>query len=301
MSVTINLIFWGDEWVNCDDVIVQLNNVDINEQVIIHTQHEGVSLKSAGVIGILDNWVAKTNRLTNTISINTPNHYEKINYKFNNTLSTWPHFFKPNRLNYYRETTQINFSKKLFGLFLGRYNEIRNVIAEDIVNNHQQHFLISILRADRLEASNWWNSKIEAIGSLDSMSVDDQYNENYNTNQSLLNFYNDFQIELAVETVTRGESFFPTEKTIRPIMGSKPFITYATIDFLKNIKELGFRTFSELWSEDYDQFEGIERWKRIKLVIAKIIDQGYDCDLANKIVQYNYNHLQTIISDNKNL
>ena len=133
------------------------------------------------------------------------------------------------------------------------------------------------------------------------MSVDDQYNENYNTNQSLLNFYNDFQIELAVETVTRGESFFPTEKTIRPIMGSKPFITYATIDFLKNIKELGFRTFSELWSEDYDQFEGIERWKRIKLAIAKIIDQGYDCDLANKIVQYNYNHLQTIISNNKNL
>jgi hypothetical protein len=301
MSVTINLIFWGDTWCNYDEVIAQLSNVDITEPVIIHTQHEGVSLKSSGVIEALDRWISDTNRLPGTVTVNTPNQYEKINYKFDNTLSTWPHFFKPSRLNYHRDISQIDTSKKLFGLFLGRYNKMRNTIANDVVNNYQYHFLISIMKADRLNAISWWDSKIKNIGSLDAMSIDDQYNDHHNTNQSLLNFYNEFQIELAVETVTRGESFFPTEKSIRPIMGSKPFITYATIDFLKNIKELGFRTFSELWSEDYDQFEGIKRWERIKSVIADIIEQGYDCNLATEIVKYNYDHLQTIIHDNKNL
>jgi hypothetical protein len=301
MSVTINLIFCGDEWCNHDDVITQLGNVDINESVIIHTQHEGVSLKSSGVIEALDRWISDTNRLPSTVTVDTPNQYEKINYTFNNVLSTWPHFFKPSRLNYYQEISQIDTSKKLFGIFLGRYNKMRNTIANDLVNNYQQHFLISIMKADRLDAISWWDSKIESIGSLDNMGVEDQYNGCHNTNQSLLDFYNDFQVEVAVETVTHGEAFFPTEKTIRPIMGSKPFITYATIDFLKNIKELGFRTFEELWSEDYDQFEGIERWGRIKLVIADIIEQRYDCNLAKEIVKYNHAHLQTIIHDDKNL
>jgi len=39
----------------------------------------------------------------------------------------------------------------------------------------------------------------------------------------------------------------------------------------------------------------------IKLVIADIIEQGYDCNLATEIVKYNHNHLQTIIHDNQNL
>ena len=301
MPTTINLVFWGDEWVNRSEVIAQLDDIAVDEPVIIHTQHEGVSLKVSGVIEVLNRWVSDTNRLSSTVNINTPNQYEKINYKFHNKLSNWPHFFKPSRLNYYREISQIDTSKKLFGLFLGRYNQMRNIIANDIVNNHRLHFLISIMKADRLDASSWWDSNLESIGSLDNMSVEDQYTGRHNTNQSLLNFYNDFQIEFSIETVTRGEAFFPTEKTIRPVMGSKPFIIYATVDFLKNIKKLGFRTFSELWSEDYDQFEGIKRWNYIKLLITDIIKHGYDCNLANEIVQYNYDHLQTILQNNKNL
>ena len=299
MSVTINLIFWGDEWINRDSIIKQLCDIPIDDQVIMHTQHEGISLRASGVLEVIDKWVSTTNRSPDTVLINTPNHYEKINYKFDNKLSLHPHFFKPGQLDYYRNYSQLTKFGKLFGLFLGRYTQVRNIIAADIIADYRQHFLISIMQGDRLEASQWWNSEIETIGSLDHMTIDNQYDGNHNTNQSLLTFYNDFQIELVVETVTLGEAFFPTEKTIRPIMGSKPFIIYAYMDFLKNIQELGFRTFSELWSEEYDQLEGIPRWNCIKLLIANIIEQGYDCNIANEIVQYNYNYLQKIISANK--
>ena len=93
------------------------------------------------------------------------------------------------------------------------------------------------------------------------------------------------------ETITRGESFFATEKTVRPIVGCRPFLLYGTVGFLKNLKQAGFRTFSELWSEDYDQFEGPERWNQIKLTIDLIVRDGYNIDLAREIVAYNYHYL----------
>jgi hypothetical protein len=143
-----------------------------------------------------------------------------------------------------------------------------------------------------------WDPEIEAIGSLDKVNIEDQWAGKHNTNQSLLQFYNDFQIEIVAETVTLGESFFPTEKTVRPIMGSKPFITYAPVNYLANLRNIGFQTFDSIWSEDYDRYEGVERWNRMQLVINGIIDNGYDCNCAQEIVQYNYNHLQTIINQN---
>lgn len=297
MPTIFNLVVWGEQWVNRYDIIKQLYTVPANKMVIIHTQHEGVSLKATGILQVVDEWVASTGRDPATVNFNTPNHYEKINYKFSNHIPNkfYHTFFKQSLIKYHCNYIPINLNSKLFGLFLGRYTPIRNTIACNIVANYYPNFLISVMNADRLGAEQWWDPEIEVVGSLDNASIPDQYDNKHNTNQSLLQFYNDFQIELAVETVTQGEAFFITEKTVRPIMGSKPFMTYATTNFLANLRDLGFRTFGKLWSEDYDQYEGIERWNRMHLVISNIIEQGYDCDLAQEIVQYNYNHLHNNI------
>lgn len=294
MPVVINLVFWGDKWINHDDTTTQLYNIPANETVLLHTQHEGISLRSSGVLEVIDKWVIGTNRNPNSVQIHTPNQIEKIPYKFSNVLNKYPHFFNPKQLKYNQSYTSIDPSAQLFGFFIGRYNSIRNAIARDIIDSYRQYFLMSVMNADRLETKYWWDPDIEAIGSIDNTSINDQYNSIKSTNQSLLQFYSKFQIELAIETVTQGESFFPTEKTIRPIMGSKPFLVYATVGFLQNFRNLGFRTFSELWSEEYDQHDGLTRWHKIKEVIDQIIEQGYDCNLANNIVKYNHEHLQTI-------
>jgi len=290
----------GDVWLNKHATIENIRNVPPTELVIFNTLFEGISLKASGILQVVDNWVLSTGRDPSTVQFDTPNQFEKINYRFANYIRPGAHFFKTSLVKYHKEYTEVNQQGKMFGLFLGRYTQMRNSIADHVVTAHKPNFLISIMKSDRLGSNDWWAPAVEAIGSLDNMMVDHQYDKNYNTNQSLLNFYNDFQIEFVVETITAGESFFPTEKSVRPIMGSKPFLTYATIDFLRNFKELGFRTFSELWSEDYDQFEGFERWARMTLLVANIIEHGYDCDLANKIVQYNYNHLQKIMKSYKN-
>jgi hypothetical protein len=123
------------------------------------------------------------------------------------------------------------------------------------------------------------------------MFVGDQYRGQVDTNLSLLKFYNQFQIEIVAETMCAGTTFFPTEKTFRPITGRRPILVFGPIHFLNNLRGLGFRTYSECWDESYDQYQGHERWQRIQQVINSIIDCGYDIELASKIAEHNRLHL----------
>jgi hypothetical protein len=297
VAINVSIHSSGDIWTNCKEVIDAIYKINQTDSVIFHTIFEGISLKSSGVLQVIDDWVTTTNRDPATVTINTPNHYEKINYKFANVVKRGGHFFDQNLIKYYREYSQIDSNAKVFGLFLGRYRYMRNIIARTMLDNYYSNCLISIMQAARYSDTRpWWDPEIAAIGSLDNADIKDQYDGKYNTNQSLLQFYNDFQLEIVAETVTLGESFFPTEKTVRPIMGSKPFITYAPVNYLANLRNIGFQTFDSVWSEDYDQYEGVDRWSRMQSVINDIIDNGYDCNRAQEIVQYNYNHLQTVMN-----
>lgn len=283
----------GDEWNNRDEVIDQLYQLSPTQLVEFDLRHEGISLKASGIIDVVDQWIVDTNRLSSTVCFNTPNVLEKINYEFKPQEERLPRFLR--HFKYFVEPLKLKSESKLFGIFLGRFTPDRNTIALDILKNFSTVTLISRMHSFKLEASSWWDPAVEAIGSLDNKTVQQQYAPDENTNQSLLQFYDQFQIEIVVETVTRGDSFFPTEKTTRPIMGSKPFLAFAPPNYLKNIRNLGFKTFSLLWSEEYDGLEGLDRWQVMCAIMHDIINNGYDIDTAQAIVDYNYNHLQQII------
>ena len=283
----------GDDWNNRDEVIDQLYRLSPTQSVEFDLRHEGISLKASGIIDVVDQWITNTNRLPSTICFNTPNVLEKINYQFKSQEEPLPRFFK--YFDYFVDPIKLIRESKLFGMFLGRFTSNRNIIALDILKNFNEVTLISRMHALKLEGNAWWHPEVELINSLDNKTVQQQYNPNENTNQSLLKFYNQFQIEIVTETVTRGDSFFPTEKTTRPIMGSKPFLAFAPPNYLKNIRNLGFKTFDLLWSEEYDALEGLDRWRVMRVIMHNISINGYDIDTAQTLVDYNYNHLQQII------
>jgi hypothetical protein len=85
-----------------------------------------------------------------------------------------------------------------------------------------------------------------------------------------LNYYDRFAIELVCETYTIGNTFFPTEKTIRPIMAGKPVLVYGPQYFLARLRTMGFQTYSTLWDETYDLYSGAERWQRIQAVMKSL-------------------------------
>ena len=64
--------------------------------------------------------------------------------------------------------------------------------------------------------------------------------------------YKDSFVEIVAETAKVGTVFFPTEKTFRPILFRTPFIIFGPVNFLKNLKKLGFKTFDKWFNETYD-------------------------------------------------
>jgi hypothetical protein len=51
-------------------------------------------------------------------------------------------------------------------------------------------------------------------------------------------------------------------------MCHRPFIVMGSKNFLIYLRQMGFKTFYEFWNEDYDGYEGKEKY----LQILKLID-----------------------------
>lgn len=117
-----------------------------------------------------------------------------------------------------------------------------------------------------------------------------QYNENGG-----IQIYNKILIDIVSESHVAGVTFYPTEKTARPIWLKKPFIIFGSRDYLDYLHQMGFQTFCNFWSEEYDGYEGRDRYLRI----LSLID-----DLAKKSkeeLQELYQAMQPILDHNYNL
>lgn len=79
----------------------------------------------------------------------------------------------------------------------------------------------------------------------------------------LASFYTDFLIDIVGETFVSGKTFFPTEKTVRPMLMKKPFIIMGPENFLIYLRQMGFRTFHDFWPEEYDGYENKPRYHMI--------------------------------------
>jgi hypothetical protein len=290
MAKKLKIILYREGWENSVETINELYATPNDEIVEICTGKEGFSLKAYGVLQVLDQWVADTGRSPDTVIIDTPNWYEKIKYQYKKPLVQ--HFFLMYD-HYFTPIRNLEKTDKLFGFFTGRYTPNRNMLAKDILTDYKDYFLMSVMRHSSYD-NYWWDNEVYNVGSIDNQHQRNQYKPEHNTNLSLLNFYNQFEIELVSETFIYGETFFTTEKTIRPIVGCRPIIVNGPVNFLENLKKYGFKTFEQLWPEDYDKFEGPARWSKIKSTIDYIIEHGYDRKLAQEIVHYNYDRLQNL-------
>lgn len=115
------------------------------------------------------------------------------------------------------------------------------------------------------------------VKSIDGYSIEDQYantgpgeNRNIGPSQSLINMAGKYLFELTFETMTRGTTFTPSEKTVRTIVAKKPLVVYAPKNFLKKLQNIGFKTFDTVWDESYDQLEGPERYRAMMKIVKEI-------------------------------
>jgi hypothetical protein len=65
-------------------------------------------------------------------------------------------------------------------------------------------------------------------------------------------------VSVVGETSPVNGCFFVTEKTAKPLMAGRPFIMLGGANYLKQLRQLGFKTFSPVIDESYDEIPDLE-------------------------------------------
>jgi hypothetical protein len=325
MTTILPLQIVGETWYNKDSLAESLAQLPLGSDVVIDANSEGPALTPFGVLDLLTKFPHNYSftKWSNPIE---PVPYPRIK------CSERSHFLTMS-WRYWVDEIENLAADKVFGLFIGRHSVARNCIMYDVVHTWPDQFLLSKMTLhnydpwnDRkhpgcitIETLDQWGSEQRAadikqwadanpIPSLDNLHVKDYYKipeiSSAECARSLLSYYDQFNIELICETYTHGTTFFPTEKTVRPIIGNKPFLVFGPVDYLKNLQQLGFKTFGDVWDESYDSYGGYERWLKMQKVIDFISAQDRSARqaLLNQcahITRYNRKRLREIINDYK--
>jgi len=110
-------------------------------------------------------------------------------------------------------------------------------------------------------------------------------------------YYEKTYFEMLTETlgaVAGDDTFYLTEKTLKPIAMGHPFIVLSTKHFLKNLRKLGFKTFGDFIDESYDECDNIA--DRVEIISKNL--ERLDMDTSKKfyedtqyIREHNQRHL----------
>jgi hypothetical protein len=298
---TIKILTSGDHWYNREDVIKNISMCQPDEDIIFDINGEAPSLYSLGIIDVLQREFFNNGLPHDKIVIQKwHNPVESIPFR-KNICSDISHFIWMS--NNYRFTTWDPCSKIFpLGFFVGRLTLERSVMLRDLCTFYPQQTLVSLMNQEftieklmnpiiadpwfeiwmqELEFTKeigkpyrddfllWWRN--QSLSSITNHKVADQYNPDNNTNLDLVKHYGKFEIEIVAETCCRGNTFFPTEKTIRPISQGKPIMVYGPKSFMARLRKLGFVTWGDIWDESYDELEGVARWKAMRNSIGQAV------------------------------
>ncbi len=121
-----------------------------------------------------------------------------------------------------------------------------------------------------------------------------------NTVDAVESYYENSLINIVSETFFFDKPIHITEKTFKPIAFKQPFIMIGSHGSLRHVKDLGFKTFSEFWNEDYDLIQDNEiRMLAVLKIVEEVANWSEEkkIDFTNNvkdIVEYNFNHLRTM-------
>jgi hypothetical protein len=110
-------------------------------------------------------------------------------------------------------------------------------------------------------------------------------------------------IHLVTETSFHHNELFISEKIMKPILNYQPFIVLGPAYYLKELKKFGFKTFSDLWDESYDEIQNpSDRYFKLSELILHLNKKSID--ELNKLYQelkeiciFNRNHFYSLNID----
>ena len=196
--------------------------------------------------------------------------------KFNN-LALLKKFLCLNRIP--RETRYYfmykMYEKNLINHFRASLDNVNNV--EDIVSYNNNLFI------DQIKDEPKFKQMLTTLPwTIDSTNFKMNH---WDTNKNEFSYNN--LIFIVTETLFQGDinNIFLTEKTFKPISLKMPFIVIGQPLTLKRLQEAGYKTFSHLWDESYDEtFDPVQRMEKVCNVVEHLSTMS-TTDLANMIKQ----------------
>jgi hypothetical protein len=323
----------GDCWNNPTQFQQQLNQHPANEPLILDLRSEGPSIRELGITDVIDAWLTAHQLPPENVQLTRwSNPVEFVPYQ-RVKCSKISHFFIMVR-DYWQHTEpaleqQLQYQQP-FGIFIGRLTmsraailykllldapgSIRQQIFPSLMKNvapYQWHrsnedcyYLDSwsdwLLPDEQVSMFDWYDR--DSVASIDNKTTRDHYVSTMSyveMNNSLLQHYQKFAVEIVCETYTQGNTFFPTEKTARPLMAAKPILVYGPQYYLARLRGMGFRTYHEIWDESYDLYQGPKRWHLMRKSMNTLLersrsDQHVVLAQAYEIARHNRRHLEKI-------
>jgi len=116
-------------------------------------------------------------------------------------------------------------------------------------------------------------------------------------------FLQDSLVYLVTETVGPYPHVFLSEKTWKAMVSKTPFMIAGSKNSLAWLRDKGFKTFSHVWDEGYDNESCFyKRAEKIAETLADLKDQDWNLvfEQCLPVIEHNFNHLQTFKQEQEN-
>ena len=144
------------------------------------------------------------------------------------------------------------------------------------------------------EFSNYKNANVETNNALQSFVKHNLFNNEWGEIYLEPAPYIDTYFSLVTETVFEYPYSFRTEKIAKPLMIGHPFIAVSGTGYYRDLHNLGFKTFSHVIDESFDQIQHHQdRIDRIADIVEDLCRQDLSSFLSacQETCKYNQQHL----------
>jgi hypothetical protein len=216
---------------------------------------------------------------------------------------TSSYFYKTNPVKVLDRLTPYQIKPKTFDILLGQYREHRTLIHDYINHNNlnDQVLMTYINYQEKISADGnsgtwfWEDEGLEIIDTDLKWTVGQvrYYGQQMSLSQVVpIQAYSQTAFSVVAETNFANDYVFHTEKIVKPILARRLFIVYGGHNYLKNLQRLGFKTFSNVIDESYDnepdyKHRGDMICKQISYLLQQ--DQQQVLDAIQPIVEHNHN------------
>jgi hypothetical protein len=112
-----------------------------------------------------------------------------------------------------------------------------------------------------------------------------------------ISVYNKSAYSIITETNAYNTFSFFTEKTAKPILGRRLFIVFNGQYFLRNLRQLGFKTFDGIIDESYDNEPDDQKRWQMALDVARWLSEQNQLEIFQKIKSITEHNYQLINTD----